>query len=97
VANIDNLKPRTDLSSEEAKKMGSKGGIASVKARKEKKLFKEEIERQLGSSLEAIVQAAIDKAKDGDIRAAEFLRDTSGQGIVNKIELTEIPIIKDDL
>lgn len=37
--NIDNLIPIKELSTEEAKQRGSKGGIASGKARKEKKLM----------------------------------------------------------
>ena len=46
--NIENLKPRTELSKEEAVEMGRKGGIASGKARKEKKLIKDSIELLLG-------------------------------------------------
>ena len=42
--NIENLQPRTELSKEEAKEMGRKGGIASGKARREKKLIKDSIE-----------------------------------------------------
>ena len=42
--NIENLKPRTELSKEEAVAMGRKGGIASGKARAEKKMIKDNIE-----------------------------------------------------
>lgn len=48
MANIENLKPNTTLSKEEAVEMGRKGGIASGKARKEKKLIKDNIELLLG-------------------------------------------------
>ena len=41
MANIENLKPITTLSSEEAKKRGRAGGIASGKARQERKTMKE--------------------------------------------------------
>ncbi len=44
MANEQNLKPKTTLSKEEAKKMGSKGGIASGKARRERKAMKEQLE-----------------------------------------------------
>lgn len=44
MANIENLKPNTTLSKEEAMEMGRKGGIASGKARKQKKLIKDNIE-----------------------------------------------------
>lgn len=49
--NIDNLKPRTTLSKEEAKEMGSKGGKASVKKRRERKAMKECFEMVLGLPL----------------------------------------------
>ena len=41
MAGKDNLKPITHLSPEEAKQRGSKGGKASVKARREKKRMSE--------------------------------------------------------
>lgn len=44
MANIENLKPIETLSKEEAKKRGSKGGKASVKARRERKAMKEQLE-----------------------------------------------------
>lgn len=43
MANEQNLRPR-ELTSEEAMELGRKGGIASGKARKEKKLIKDNIE-----------------------------------------------------
>lgn len=46
--NIENLKPNTTLSKEEAKELGHKGGIASGKARREKKMIKDNIELLLG-------------------------------------------------
>ena len=47
MANIENLKPIETLSKEEAKKRGSKGGKASVKARRERKAMKEQLEMLL--------------------------------------------------
>lgn len=44
MANVENLKPKKTLTKEEAKKMGSKGGKASVKARRERKAMKEQLE-----------------------------------------------------
>lgn len=44
MANEQNLKPKTTLSKEEAKRIGSKGGIASGKARRERKAMKEQLE-----------------------------------------------------
>ena len=74
-----------------------KGGINSAKARKEKKLFKEEIEKQLGSSIEEIVSALIDKAKIGDVSASTFLRDTFGEKPIDKVEQETINKIKVDV
>jgi DNA-binding SARP family transcriptional activator len=47
VANEQNLKPRTTLSSEEAKSMGKNGGIASGKARREKATMRKTLEMLL--------------------------------------------------
>lgn len=53
MANEENLKPFTsDQSRAEAKKNGKKGGIASGKARREKKAFKETLEILLSMSME---------------------------------------------
>lgn len=90
-------------SSEEARKNGAKGGIASGKARREKKAMKDTLETLLAMPLkdglaagleeiqslasvkgknitvqEAIMLAQIQKAMKGDTRAAEYIRDTSG-------------------
>lgn len=51
IANEQNLKPRTTLSREEAKKLGSKGGKASVEAKRKKKLMAEQIELLLSLPL----------------------------------------------
>lgn len=45
MANIENLKPKnSNQSQEEAKKNGKKGGIASGKARRERKALREQLE-----------------------------------------------------
>lgn len=51
IANEQNLKPRTTLSKEEAMKLGSKGGKASVESRRKKKLMAEQIELLLSLPL----------------------------------------------
>ena len=90
-------------SSDEARKNGAKGGVASGKARRERKAMKETLEALLSMPLkngkatdldtiknlatlkgknitvqEAIMLAQIQKAMKGDTRAAEFVRDSSG-------------------
>ena len=90
-------------SSDEARKNGAKGGVASGKARRERKAMKETLEALLSMPLkngksadietiknlaslkgknitvqEAIMLAQIQKAIKGDTKAAEYVRDTSG-------------------
>lgn len=82
--NTQNLIPGGHkLTKEEA----SKGGKASVKARREKKLLKEEILKRMSESdWEELVDNAIARAKDDDT-AFKTLRDTIGQKPVEKIEV----------
>lgn len=101
MAGVDNLNPVR--SEDEARKKGRNGGIASGKARRERKAMKETLEALLSMPLkdgkaasvetiknlasvkgknitvqEAIMLAQIQKAMKGDTRAAEFVRDSSG-------------------
>lgn len=57
---VENLIPTTELTEEEAREMGRRGGIASGKARREKKTFREAME----ILLEQLVER---KDKDGNI------------------------------
>ena len=84
MANNENLKK---LSSEEARKLGSKGGKASVKARRKKKELKQLLEIALSQPSEvpgednymAICASLINEAKTGNSKAFEIIRDTIGQ------------------
>lgn len=51
MANESNLKPIKTLTNEEAKKRGSKGGKASVKARRERKAMREQMQMLLSLPL----------------------------------------------
>ena len=110
MAGIDNLKtPTTD----EARQRGQAGGIASGKARRDKKAMKDTLTALLSMPLksgkaadvesiknlaalkgknitvqEAIMLAQIQKALKGDTKAAEYIRDTSGQKLKESIELS---------
>lgn len=84
--NEENLIPISERSSEEVREMGRKGGIASGKARKEKKLFKEAIEKKLGQSLDSMIDAMINQAQTGNVQAITFLRDTIGEKPTDKVE-----------
>lgn len=54
--------------------------------RRKRKIFKEEIEKQLGASIEEIIAMQIEKAKKGDNQAVIFLRDTSDEKPTDKVE-----------
>lgn len=87
----DNLKVP---SSDEARKYGAMGGKASVAARQRRKLLRELLEVALAmrdeerdmSNAEAIAAALVDKAKAGDVKAFETLRDTIGEKPVERRE-----------
>ena len=110
MANSENLKVPT---SAEARINGKKGGIASGKARRERKAMREMLENLLALPLDkgtevkeedikdlaalegknisvqgAILLAQIQKALAGDTKAAEYVRDTSGNKLKEGIELS---------
>lgn len=97
--NVNNLKTP---SSEEARSRGRLGGIASGRARKEKKEIQNALQRRLagvyeigkdGSQLkldgyEAIAEAMIIQAVNGNVKAATFIRDTIGEKPIDEIRAT---------
>lgn len=89
--NDENLKPIKSES--EAREKGSKGGKASGEARREKRLFQQAILAALKAPTESgatllqdIVAAQIKRALEGDTRAFEAIRDTSGEKPTDKVE-----------
>ena len=91
-------------STEEAKEKGRAGGKKSGEARRRKKLLKEtleamlEIEDKKGRTMQdAICIALFKRANAGDTKAFEIIRDTIGQGIQQKVQVENVPIIKDDI
>ena len=85
--NLDNLRVPT---SEEARKNGKKGGEASGKARKERRLLQDALQRQLAGTYEveqgkkitgynAVAAALIKQALCGNVKAIVALRDTIGE------------------
>lgn len=103
-----NLIPTNKRSKEEAKRLGKKGGIASGKARREKKTLRQCLEILLERTLkdkkgiemsgaEAVSLKVFEKALKGDIRAFEVLRDTAGQKPVEKVQMkTDINIAESE-
>ena len=102
MANEQNLRPFTsDQSHEEAVKNGSKGGIASGRARAEKRDLRRALEMLLEkdfadkngnviSGTEALTTKLFEKAMKGDVRAFETIRATVGQDPVQKIMVAEV-------
>lgn len=101
MANEQNLRPikKGELSSEEAKRRGSLGGKKAAEIKRAKKTMKEmldyllekELETKKGEKVtyrEAILTSTIKKAIEGDVKAAQFIRDTAGEAPVAKTELT---------
>ena len=84
--NEENLIPMNERSESEVRELGRKGGIASGKARREKKIFKEAIEKQLGQSIDSMIKSMIEQAKSGNVQAITFLRDTIGEKPTDKVE-----------
>ena len=96
VPNAENLKPQSERTKSEQREIARAGGIASGKVRKEKKWFKEEIEKQIGGSIDKIINAMLEKAKKGDIQAGQFLRDTIGEKPTDKVENTNVEMSYED-
>ena len=113
MANDENLLKAEELTSEQLRARATKGGIASGKARREKKAMKETLSVLLSMKLqdgrgadietirsisalkgknisvqEAIMLAQIKKAMKGDTRAAEFVRDASGNKLAESVALS---------
>lgn len=102
--NQENLIPFNELTEKEHRALARKGGIASGKARKEKKLLKDELAiimenvNKDGKTYQELISTALVKeALKGNTKAYEIIRDTLGQTITNKIEIQQAPQILDDI
>lgn len=86
----NNLKPVRSVS--EAREKGAKGGMASGRSRRKKKLLREYLEALLFTrhdgmeTVEAVTIALVEKALAGDVRAYEVIRDTMGQKPAEKVK-----------
>lgn len=106
MANEDNLIPNSERTPEELREMARKGGIASGKARKERKKFKEDLIAALeaikdGKTVQELgIEAIIHKFISGDMQAFTIVRDTIGEKPVDKVEaevgVTNINVKIDD-
>lgn len=79
MANEKNLKPIRSVS--EAREKGKNGGIASGKARRNRKTLKEELIALLetGDNQVKLSVALLTSALDGNVKAFEVIRDTIGE------------------
>lgn len=76
-------------SGKEAAKAGEKGGVASVAVRRQYASFRDAFKAMMtDEDRQKIYDALITKAMSGDVRAAEFLRDTLGEKPVERVEQT---------
>lgn len=100
--NEENLVSLADRTTEEQREIARKGGIASGKARKERKTMKEELLLLLsqGDTQEKISLALLQEALNGNVKAYETIRDTVGEKPIDKQEvkqeITSINIKLDD-
>jgi hypothetical protein len=85
MANEENLRTPT---TEEAREIGRKGGIASGEARRRRKTLKEELLLLLeqGDTQEKISLSLIAEAMKGNVKAFETIRDTVGEKPVDKVQ-----------
>ena len=101
MTNETNLNPVR--SEDEARRKGRAGGIASGKARRERKIFREAILAVLSEPLkdkngnehpsgmnvqEAMIRGVIGRAIKGDPRALEVIRDTIGEKPVQDVKVS---------
>lgn len=93
--NQENLVSLGDRTIEEQREIARKGGIASGKARKEKKLLKDELAiimenvNKDGKTYQELISTALVKeALKGNTKAYEIIRDTLGQKPREEISVT---------
>ena len=114
MAGEENLVSLGDRTTEEQREIARQGGIASGKARRERKQFKETLETLLSMQLndgeglaiegiqafaslngqnvsvqEAILIKQVQRALKGDIKSAEYIRDSVGQRPADRLEVRE--------
>lgn len=93
--NESNLIPNSERTPKERQEIARKGGIASGKVRREKKLLRDLLEEALSKGTETdneyinITLALIRQANEGNVKAYEVIRDTLGQKPIEQIEVSK--------
>lgn len=99
---IKNLIPQNKRTKEEQRRIATMGGIASGEARRLKRTMRDILEELLSApsiespdktNNEVIMASAVRKAKGGDLKAMEFIRDTSGQKPDTQITVKDIKTV----
>lgn len=95
---IENLKPVTKRTKNEAREISKKGGIKSGESRRERKKLKEELLLLLSENdnNRKMSLAILKKALKGNIKAFEIIRDTIGEKPKEQIENTNIEMSYED-
>lgn len=95
---IENLKPVTKRTKNEAREISKKGGIKSGEVRRERKKLKEELLLLLseGDNNRRMSLAIFERALNGDTKAFEIIRDTIGEKPKEQIESTNIEMSYED-
>ena len=101
MAGVDNLIPQSKRTKEEQRAIATKGGVASGEARRAKKTMRDVLEILLESkapesdktNIEAMMAKAVLKALNGDLKAMEFVRDTSGQKPDTQITVKDLKTV----
>jgi hypothetical protein len=98
---IKNLIPQNQRTKEEQRRIATMGGVASGEARRAKKTMREVLEVLLETvdkdsdktNIEVMMASAVRKAMNGDLKAMEFVRDTSGQKPDTQITVKDIKTV----
>ena len=91
MANEQNLIPFNELTESQHREIASKGGKASVEAKRKRKTLKEELLLMLEDEevQKSVAVALIQEAQNGNVKAFGMLRDTIGEAPVEKVQATQ--------
>ena len=92
MANEQNLIQNSERTPSELREMARNGGLASGEARRKRKTLKEELLLMLseGETQQSVTLALIEKARSGDTKAFEVIRDTIGEKPVDKVMIADV-------
>ena len=91
MTNEKNLIPLNERTKSQQRENASKGGKASVEAKRKRKTLKEELLLMLEDEevQKSVAVALIQEAQSGNVKAFGMLRDTIGEAPVEKVQTTQ--------